>query len=765
MSKNHLNRFKVKKMFSSLLLSYGALLTVPFIIVFVLLRFWDVSMERYYRETVNNCLTEGRLAFEKRLEVLQAGAFSLVYDSDLNWVSRLEGIRSGDSNVAALRKCNEKLDDFYADSTQYHEYCVILENEFVFRKTGMCVGRQFFYDNYRQHELMSYEEWAEKSFGASQWQLFAMQQVGSGGAAQEAMTYSYPIRSGYGQAGTVRGVVQFLLPRKDISEMFSLLEEIQGRVYIFDQDGTMLAEIGGADAEESEWGDLPESGNHVITWIGGADGERPEWEDLPEPGDYVTMRVNGMEELVLRQDSRDGRLVFAAVLPLEAAMGNLGRIKTEAFLVLAVAVLFEITLGIRFAMRYSVPIRNVVENMQRLFSAEETAAPLSDYEFLEKGVKDMQYILREKSAKERLNFLALLFGGNFHTEQEVRDEAKHVGIDLSAAGHCVVVLYRQQGTEEVVRFLEKEHFPSALACYMVDEQRTALLMSVDEGEAEAQRECRQLLEKLWDGGIGPVYAGAGRSYADGIDLSLSFRQACYCADKAQREGKEDEALEYGRTLNDLNMPWYPTETAERLLNSAKHGKTEGVREIFCLLRRENIEKVHLSAAVGRMLASNITATLMTLCNSMAENEHAMETVGRIEKEEDLERALGLLEEQFLALSEKIDTNRDKKAEEYYERLKAYMEGKYADEQFGMSVAAEEFGLSESYFSLFFKEIMGKPFSSYLESLRLEKARGLISEGRYDLEQISGMVGYNSSATFRRAFKRAYGIAPSMWKGN
>ncbi len=744
MSEKSRNRFKVKKMFSSLLLSYGALLTVPFIIVFVLVRLWDISMERYYKETVNNCLTEGRLAFEKRLEVLQAGAFSLVYDSDLTWVSRLGGISPGDSNVAALRKCNEKLNDFYADSSQYHEYCVILENEFVFQKTGMCVGRQFFYDNYRRHEQMSYEEWVEKSFGAKGWQLFAMQQVGLDRAAEEAMTYSYPIRSGYGQAGTVRGVVQFLLPLEDVSDMFSLLEEIQGRVYIFDRDGTGLAEIGSADAEG------------------------PGWEDLPDPGDHVTTWMNGMEELVLRQDSRDGRLIFAAVVPLETVTGNLSRSKTEAYIVLMITVLFEIALGIRFAMRYSAPIRNVVENMQRLFSAENAADPLSDYEFLEKGVRDMQYILREKSAKERLNFLALLFGGNFHTEQEVRDEARHVGIDLSAASHCVVVLYRQQGTEEVVRFLEKEYFRSAMACYMVDEQRTALLMAVDAGEAgeaEAQGERRQLLRKLMDYGIEPVYAGAGRSYADGIDLALSFRQACYCADKARREDKRDEVLEYGRTLNDLNMPWYPAETAERLLNSAKHGKTERVREIFCLLRRENIEKVHLSAAVGKMLVSNIAATLMALCNSMAENEYAMETVGRIEKEEDLERAMGFLEEQFLLLSEKIDSNRDKKAEEYYERLKAYMEGKYADEQFGMSVAAEEFGLSESYFSIFFKEIMGKSFSSYLENLRLEKARGLISEGRYDLEQISGMVGYSSSATFRRAFKRAYGVAPSMWKEN
>mgnify|MGYP000425264224 CR=1 FL=1 len=67
------------------------------------------------------------------------------------------------------------------------------------------------------------------------------------------------------------------------------------------------------------------------------------------------------------------------------------------------------------------------------------------------------------------------------------------------------------------------------------------------------------------------------------------------------------------------------------------------------------------------------------------------------------------------------------------------------------------------FSIFFKETMGKSFSSYLEKLRLEKAKKLIAEGKWDMETIAQMVGYGSSATFRRAFKRAYGIAPSAWK--
>ena len=74
------DHFKVKKLFSSLLLSYLAVLMVPFVVVFFLISSWNTSTENYYKEVLNNNLTEGRKEFEKRLEVMHAGAFSLVAD-------------------------------------------------------------------------------------------------------------------------------------------------------------------------------------------------------------------------------------------------------------------------------------------------------------------------------------------------------------------------------------------------------------------------------------------------------------------------------------------------------------------------------------------------------------------------------------------------------------------------------------------------------------------------------------------------------------
>lgn len=756
MKKKQKNQFRVKKMFSSLLLSYGALVMVPFLTVFVLLKFWNTSTEKYYKEIVSHSLTEGRMAFEKRLDVLHAGAFSILYDSELSWVSFLQGLAPGDTNITTLMNCNETLNDAFADSVNYYNYCVILENDFVFRKKGMCIGKEFFYSNYRKYEEMSYEEWYERSFEASSWQLFPMQQIKTDESMEEALTYSYPIRGNY-RNGKARAVVQFLLTRQDVMEMFSTLGSMQGVVYLFDDNGICLS---------------------TVFESGETEGEPLALEDLPEEGSCEIRVLDGVEKLIMQQRSSDGKLIFVVALPAEIALMNLKQTERIAWLVLAAGFLFEAMLGWRFAMRYSGPVKNVIENMQRMFTASDahTCEPagrkrISEYEYLEKGVnalldtnQSMQHTLKEKRAKEKTNFLMLLFNGEFHTDGEVEEEALYVGVDLASPWHYVLVFHAEDGRDQLVRHVEGMAYPFVKAVYVADAHKVALLIACEEAQSEeAGNDRRLMLEGLEREGLRRIYVGVGRAYTGKSDLSFSYQQACYCADKALREDDTTEEVEYSQILLKLNMPWYPAGLEEKLINAARCGKTETVKEIFSNLCEENIQKRHLSWSMVRMVTANITSALLGLYNNIPENEKIMEFVERVEKESDPKNIFRLLEEEFVSLSEKINASRDRKTEEYYDRLKNYMETKYQDEQFSMIAAAEDFGLSESYFSTFFKEIMGKAFSSYLENMRLEKSKELISEGKYDLEQISRMVGYSSSATFRRAFKRAYGVAPSSWK--
>lgn len=60
----------------------------------------------------------------------------------------------------------------------------------------------------------------------------------------------------------------------------------------------------------------------------------------------------------------------------------------------------------------------------------------------------------------------------------------------------------------------------------------------------------------------------------------------------------------------------------------------------------------------------------------------------------------------------------------------------------------------------FKEKTGINFSTYLENVRMQEAMRLIRESDKNLSELYLTVGYNNATTFRRVFKKTFGITPS-----
>ncbi len=73
-------------------------------------------------------------------------------------------------------------------------------------------------------------------------------------------------------------------------------------------------------------------------------------------------------------------------------------------------------------------------------------------------------------------------------------------------------------------------------------------------------------------------------------------------------------------------------------------------------------------------------------------------------------------------------------------------------------------LSEYHFARLFKQITGVTVHVYLANIRLERARKLIVETAYSINEIAAMVGYQSQSHFTKIFKSATGITPRAYRG-
>lgn len=76
------------------------------------------------------------------------------------------------------------------------------------------------------------------------------------------------------------------------------------------------------------------------------------------------------------------------------------------------------------------------------------------------------------------------------------------------------------------------------------------------------------------------------------------------------------------------------------------------------------------------------------------------------------------------------------------------------------------GISKYYLAREFHRLTGMTVITYLNTLRCEKAKPLLSEGRESIEEVARAVGFSGATYFARIFRETVGMLPSEYrKGN
>ncbi|NMA65207.1 MAG: helix-turn-helix transcriptional regulator [Clostridiaceae bacterium] len=96
----------------------------------------------------------------------------------------------------------------------------------------------------------------------------------------------------------------------------------------------------------------------------------------------------------------------------------------------------------------------------------------------------------------------------------------------------------------------------------------------------------------------------------------------------------------------------------------------------------------------------------------------------------------------------------------------YINETYMDPQLSLNSMAEKLSISPWYFSRIFNEVTGTSFPDYINNLKLNKAKDLLTEDmNSDINDIAKKVGYNSSTYFTTLFKKKFGLSPSKFRNN
>jgi AraC-like DNA-binding protein len=261
---------------------------------------------------------------------------------------------------------------------------------------------------------------------------------------------------------------------------------------------------------------------------------------------------------------------------------------------------------------------------------------------------------------------------------------------------------------------------------------------------------RELLEKYG------IWISGGFGDRNGL---ISYTWKSY---QQAKEAKSITTVEKYILSCDVNhsndVYYYPESLSVQLSGFISSGNRDQVQELFKLIKNENTKKKNLSYTQQSWLVSDVRATVFKKRHNLLTEgmpPEKLKLLDIIDKQFEGEMSLNILETIALELCDVCGSE----GNELILKIQGYINNNYHDPDLCLTKISDEFGISENYFSFLFKKEVSENFSIYLERLRMAKAKEIISETNTSLSTLYQYLGYNNAASFRRAFKKNFGVSP------
>lgn len=116
----------------------------------------------------------------------------------------------------------------------------------------------------------------------------------------------------------------------------------------------------------------------------------------------------------------------------------------------------------------------------------------------------------------------------------------------------------------------------------------------------------------------------------------------------------------------------------------------------------------------------------------------------------------------LLMLKQSSSTRESREDTFMQKVINCIEINLTNEQFSVQALAKLLNMSQPTLYRKTKQHSDLSIIEVIRSVRVSKAAGLIMENKYSIREISEMVGYNDSNTFRKHFTEQFGVPPSKY---
>lgn len=752
--------------FVRLLVPNMLLLLVALTIGYVFYNKTLVEMEKEVTTANLHLLQQTGDILDRRLAEVSAIALQLANDTRIMQLTTVTKPFEG-ANTFRVLDTRKSIYNFSLSNNFIFSYFIVYKNsELVLAESSTYLLPQF--QSYFSYNRLDSQAWRSLFIGDDyQRRVLPAQDVTVNGTPYSLLTYIQSL----GYPGYPQGAIAITVDNREIQKL-----------------------LGGLDLSGGGWAYIINEAGEVVSSIS-APGSQMHWIDrssLAGKRGSMLQEIGGEKMMVTYTTSQYNGWTYLVAQPAYVVLKKVLYIKKMTFAMALVFLAVGLLLSYFLAYRNSRPLKSIMETIIERTNGEGYNGS-DGFHYIRSAVSrllDNNEELQQKMEKQapllQAALMERLLKGEFVTQNDMPVLMQHVGIDMQG-DYFMAAIIQLRGYDKgldrdeleklaikrvMVKDIVRDEIGRRVRWHDVAEDQIALVFALN---AAGSPDHRQAYIDELIGDVGDVIRsrldmtvrfGLGGMYDGLLDVSRSYEEA-------------KRALEYlaWRNMNGMmrfeDLPkessgyYYPSDLEQRLGNLAKAGEQGAVSGLLEELYRVNFEERHLTVPMLRLFKNEMWGTIIKLLPQVGIEEDTvlelMRQSGDPSSLEGLEKNYRALEAVYSKICEYVHDHKKSQNQELLERIVGLLHEEYGQHELCLDSVAERMNISKGYLSQFFKEQKGVNFSDYLEQLRMEQAKDLLAHTDMAVYEIASHVGYSSSNTFCRAFKRIHAVSTTEYR--
>ena len=557
-------------------------------------------------------------------------------------------------------------------------------------------------------------------------------------------------------------------------------------------DGVIVYLIGEADfIKFLDTETLPDGGvsyiadekNNLISLVSHSDREFTPLELDGNEG-MIERVIDNRKMFIIYTTSEKNNWKYVSVLPEEWVLKNINYYRLISFIVMFLALIICIAAAYILSKRWSQPIVKSYTSISGYLNKENRekvsfTSLSSNVNELINYSEDIHDELMSREVFVHNAFVNRLINGFFKNEDDIGSYLSLLGFKISER-YCSAAIISQrdmyalgstQSFDEMIRI--KNYLKTRLQQdfgirIMIAEQENSnliLIMLTDSSStAEHERRVYDALTEFCSSLPDMYYNSLLITQGETVDTLLKLHNSYIQAQDVQSLSQENEnnvIIHFRDVDKKLQNFYYPVEMESRLINSVKAGNEDIMNSVLDTLISENMEKRLLDSSELRNFHFALLNSCHRILNQLPDelSESLDEFQDRYNDQPDINKIHTFL----LSVCRKQNCKKKSHNNSLIDKVTNYLENNFNDRNLSLQTVSDFFSVNESYMSFFFKEQTGTNFSTFLETLRINKAGELLKSSDESITSIARNVGYNSDKTFRRVFQKHFHISPCNYR--